>query len=283
MFSKLYVVLNVAAPRKIPVLEMSHLGFTPPQPQQITQGPAAENAKLIERKQRLLTELAALETGIDIFDFLDPARDQLQTSVTDVSCSVELLSVSGKQHKPGINVREASAALAAIITDIGESPSRVQFEIPRPPPKSSGIANHARVFFAQLKQLKDARAGVLTAFSVIPVTKGTEQAPAQSDQPQDDDTPSSKCVHPFFPDVKGLGPLLGHMKEQLGEFPNFVRKQPSEEECRELRLAADPDCLKKHLLEICGSSSDDEFDPDSPLEPEQRTQSPYPHGVQKPV
>ena len=262
---------------------MSHLGFTLPQPQQITQGPKEENEKLLDRKQRLLTELAALETGIDIFDFLDPVRDQLQTSVTDVSCSVELLSVSGKQRKPGINVNEASAALAQIITEIGKSPSRVQFEIPRPPPKSQGIVNHARVFFAQLKQLKDARAGVLTAFSVIPVTKGAQQQAAPTEQPQDDDTPSAKCVHPFFPDVKGLGPLLGHMKEQLGEFPNFVRKQPSEEECRELRLAADPDCLKKHLLEICGSSSDDEFDPDALLEQEARPQNPYPHGVQRPM
>lgn len=266
-----------------PIPRMSNLGFQIPQPAQITQDLAAENEKLLDRKQRLLTELAALETDIDIFDFLDPARDELQTSVTDVSCSVELLSVSGKQSKPPINVSEAANALASIITDMGRSPSRVQFDIPRPPPKSQNIANHARIFFAQLKQLKDSRAGLLTAFSVIPIRNGGQPAtPTVETAAQDDEPPSTKCVHPFFPDVKGLGPLLGHMKEQLGEFPNFVHRQPSDEECKELKLAAGPDCLKNHLLEICGSSSDDEFDPDAYLEQESRTQNPYPH-AQRPV
>ena len=259
---------------------MSQLGFTFPQPQQIIEEPIQENKKLVERKQRLLTELAAIETGIDIFDFLDPARNQLNSSVTDVPCDVELLYVSKKQRKKAVNIGKASTELARIIMDIGSHAPRTPLDIPRDPPKCTAIVNHAKVFFAQLKQLKDARAGLLTAFSVIP----RRQAPApqqQQEQPAEEEPPSTKRVHPFFPDVKGLGPLLGHMKEQLGEFPNFVEKQPTDIECQELRLAAEPDCLEKHLLEICGSSSDDEFDPDALLEQDQRAQSPYPHGIQR--
>jgi hypothetical protein len=47
---------------------------------------------------------------------------------------------------------------------------------------------------------------------------------------------------------------------------NFVKNLPGDAECEELRLAAEPDCLKKHILEICESSSDDEFDPNGRLD-----------------
>jgi hypothetical protein len=240
----------------------SQLGFSFPSSQAITQTPKQENEKLLIRKERILTELAALETGISLYDFMNPARDHLQSSVTDVPCAVKMLSVSGKHIPRPLDVSKASVAFAQIIAEIGSAPGKVPLECTRPPLKCDAIVNHGKVFFAQLKRLQDLRSGLKTAFAVIP----HKNAVPTPDGPSEEEPPSTKRVHPFFPDVRGLGPLLGHMKAQLGEFPNFVKNPPNDAECEELRLAADPDCLKKHIFEICGSSSDDEFDPDGPLE-----------------
>lgn len=257
------------------------LGFTFPSPQQVIGGAGKENDSLIERKQRILTELAAIETGIDIFDFLDPARDNLQSSVTDAPCTVELLKVSGENKIPALNVASASADLASLIMEMGTKPPETPIDIPRATPKCHAIVNHSKVFFAQLKQLKEARSGLLTAFSVIPVS---DKSKIQTPEPTvDDEATPCKAVHPFFPVVKGLKPLLGLMKKQLGGFPNFVRNPPNDAQCEELSLLADEESLRKHISEICGSSSDDEFNPDAlleqPLPGPAPTGHPYPHNI----
>jgi hypothetical protein len=241
------------------------LGFTFPSSQVVVQTPLQENEKLFERKARLLTEIAAIEQSIPLSDFLDPARDQLPSSVTDIPCQVKLLSSIRKSPPKPLAIRECGQILADAIIQMGQSPAPFPLHIPRPPPRCDAIVKHARVFFAQLKDTRDARAGLHTAFGVIPHVD-TQAKPPPPEPPAEDDQSSSKRVHPFFPDVQGLGPLLGHMKQQLGEFPNFVRNPPDDAEAEELRLAAEPDCLRKHLLEICGSSSDDEFDPDAALD-----------------
>jgi hypothetical protein len=257
------------------------LGFAFPSTQAIIQTPTQENEKLVGRKARILTELAAIEQGISLFDFLDPARDQLQSSVTDVPCQVELLSGSRRSPPKPLVVSECSSLLADTILEIGRSPASVPVVPPRPPPKCDAIVRHAQVFFAQLKQSHDLRAGLTTSFGVI-AKREAQAKPPPPDPGPIEEPPPGKRVHPFFPDVQGLGPLLGHMKEQLGEFPNFVRNPPSDAECEELRLAADPDCFRKHLLEICGSSSDDEFDPDAALE-QMHPAAGYQHAIPRPM
>jgi hypothetical protein len=258
----------------------NQLGFTFPPPAVIIQGPTQENEKLLDRKARILTELAAIEQGISLFDFLDPARDQLQSSVTDVPCQVKLLSGARDRPNEPLNIHSTSTALGDIILQIGKNPSRMPVECPRGPPTCDAIVNHAKIFFAQLRQIHNSRAGLATAFGVLPHAAAHPKQPL-ADVKTEDEPQSAKRVHPFFPDVQGLGPLLGHMKEQLGEFPNFVRNPPDDAECEELRLAAEPDCLRKHLLEICGSSSDDEFDPDAALEATPQTT--FQHGIMRPI
>lgn len=232
----------------------------------VIQFPQQDNLKLLERKQRILTELAAIENKISIFDFLDPVRDTLQSSVTDVPCSVTLLSSTNK-NKQKLNIDHASTELSNIILEMGVSHAPTPLNPNRPTPKCDEIVNHAKIFFHQLKTVKEARAGLLTAFSVIPRKSDGTEVKAEPQQPTPpEETQQVKRVHPFFPDIRGLQSLLGHMKQQLGEFPTFVRNQPDDAECEELRMQAPKDCLQKHLLEICGSSSDDEFDPDAPLD-----------------
>lgn len=261
------------------------LGFAFPSRDQIVDVSVNDNRQLVERKRRILTELAAIETGIDIFDFLDPARDSLQSSVTDAPCSVDLLRVSGEHKIPALNVAGASSALADLIMDMGKNPAEVAIDPPRQPPTCNAIVNHAKVFFAQLNQLKEARSGVLTAFSVIAPSEG-KRVKMNTDAPvsQDDTVSPMKSVHPFFPEVKGLRSLLGHMEEQLGTFPHFVRNPPDKAQCEELRLSAGDDWHHKHVLQICGSSSDDEFNPDALLESMPAAGStpahpPYPHNI----
>jgi hypothetical protein len=245
---------------------MTHpVGFTAPSPQVIIQPPIQENEKLIDHKAHILTELAAIEQGISLFDFLDPARDQLQSSVASVPCQVKLLSGSRRFPPKPLSVGECGTVLAEIIIEMGKSPSTTPVQIPRGTPKCEAILNHAHVFFAQLKDSRDARMGLQTAVGLIP-HRGPQAKPPTPNPPPEDDQTGTKRVHPFFPDVHGIEPLLGHMKEQLGEFPNFVRNPPDDAQCEELRFAAEPDWMRTHLLEICGSSSDDEFDPDAALD-----------------
>jgi hypothetical protein len=132
-----------------------------------------------------------------------------------------------------------------------------------------------------MDQLLEQRAPLKTAFAVIP-QKDPQVKQERAESVNEDDRASSKRVHPFFPDVAGLRPLLGIMKEQLGEFPNFVKNPPDDAECEELRLEAPPDWHKKHILEICGSSSDDDFDPDGPLEANPGP-LPWQHGMTRPI
>ncbi|OHT00528.1 hypothetical protein TRFO_07838 [Tritrichomonas foetus] len=243
----------------------SNLGFTFPPPNQIIAFPQQENDKLAEKKQHILTELAALENGMSLFDWLNPERNNLQTSVTDVPCTVELLSVKHNAKRENLHLDEASNALSVIIEDIGNHPTQTPYITARPTPTCASIVNHAKVFFAQLHRMKEARIGMTTPFGVIQQT-AADYGPLPQETPAKEDSSAAKRVHPFFPDIKGIKPLLGHMKEQLGEFPNFIKNPPDDDECEELRLAADENILKQHLLEICGSSSDDEFNPDMPME-----------------
>lgn len=242
----------------------ANIGFTFPQQNQIIEFPQQENQKLAEKKQRLLTELAAIENGLNLFDWLNPERNTLQTSVTDVPCGVELLSVQQQAKQTRLEMNDASDALSKIIEDFGNNPTPFPYNVSRPTPTCDAICNHAHVFFAELKRMKESRIGLTTPFGVIHPKNDCEPLPTEN--PSDEDSAAVKRVHPFFPDIKGIKPLLGHMKQQLGEFPNFIKNPPDDEECEELRMAQNEDCLKKHLIEICGSSSDDEFNPDSPLE-----------------
>lgn len=263
------------------------LGFAFPTRDQIVDVSVTDNRQLVERKRRILTELAAIETGIDIFDFLDPARDSLQSSVTDAPCSVDLLRVSGEHKIPALNVAGASSALADIVMDMGKNPAGVALDPPRTPPMCNAIVNHAKVFFAQLNQLKEARSGVLTAFSVIaPAETAKMKVNLEAPSGQDETVSPVKSVHPFFPEIKGIRPLLGNMEEQLGAFPHFIRNPPDKAQCEELRLSAGDDWHRKHLLQICGSSSDDEFNPDALLEnmaspAPTPAHPPYPHNIQQ--
>ena len=244
------------------------LGFTIPPRQAIIKKPKDENNILIDRKARLLTELAALENNISLFDYLNPARNHLQSSVTDVPCAVELLQAP-KVSRTNINPVEASNALADLIMNIGQNPTKEPYNRPRPTPICNDIVKHANGFFAQLQASREARAGLLTAFCIIPLkpkedqqNKSTEP-PAATEIKQEDET--TKRVHPFFPDVVGTQPLQGLMKKQLGEFPNFVKDPPTEEECEENLWLMPDNAIHEHLMKICGSSSDDEFDPDQQL------------------
>jgi hypothetical protein len=192
----------------------SQLGFAFPSSQAITNTPRQENDKLIARKERLLTELAAIETGISLFDFLNPARDQLQSSVTDVPVAVKMLSVSGKRPGKPLDVVKASTAFAEIITEIGSNPSKAPLECVRPPLKCDAIVNHGKVFFAQLERLEDLRSGLKTAFTVISHKNATPIA----DAPTEEEPVSTKRVHTFFPDVHGIRPLSRGPYEGSGEF-----------------------------------------------------------------
>lgn len=242
----------------------TNLGFSLPQPNQIIEFPQQENIKLAEKKQRLLTELAAIENGLNLFDWLNPERNTLQTSVTDVPCGVELLSVQEQGKRTRLDMNQASNELSEIIEEIGSNPTPYSYNVSRPTPTCEAICNHAHVFFSELRRMKESRIGLSTPFGLI--HPKTDCDPPPADNAADEDNAATKRVHPFFPDIKGIRPLLGHMKQQLGEFPNFIKNPPDDEECEELRMAQSSDCYKKHILEICGSSSDDEFNPDSPLE-----------------
>ena len=245
----------------------NNVGFSFPSTNQILSMPIQENEKLADKKQRILTELAAIENGISLFDWLNPERNNLQTSVTDVPCSVELLSVDRTLKRRHVDVDSASNALSEIIEDIGTHPTPMPYKISRPDLTCDAIVNHAKVFFAQLHRMKQARIGLSTPFGVIQ-HNNADYTSIPQEQPAEEETPATKRVHPFFPDIKGIRPLLGLMKEQLGEFPNYIKNPPDDDECDELRRAIDdPKILEKHLLDICGSSSDDEFNPDQPLEP----------------
>ena len=251
--------------------QVSSLGFQIPSTQSIVQHPKEENAILIEKKRRILTELAALENNVSLFDYLDPARDNLLSSVTDVPCSVELLEAPSIERKY-VNTIEASNALSDLIMEIASNPTRDPYEKQRPTPICNSIVKHANGFFAQLEASREARSGLLTAFCIIPhkvkdeptaKTVDAPPPPPQESKPEDDAT---KRVHPFFPDVVGTKPLQGLMKKQLGEFPNFVKDPPTDEECEENLWMMDKNAIKEHLMKICGSSSDDDFDPDAQLE-----------------
>ena len=245
------------------------LGFTIPPKQAIVKGPREENAMLIEKKGRLLTELAALESNISLFDYLNPERNNLQSSVTDVPCAVEMLEAPTIKNI-NLNTIDATNALADLIVSIGENPSKEPYNRPRPTPICNDIVKHANGFFAQLQSSHEARAGLLTAFCVIPIKpKDDQQAkaaepPAASDAKHEEEE-LTKRVHPFFPDVVGTKPLLGLMKKQLGEFPNFVKDPPNDEECEENLWLMKESEIPDHLEKICGSSSDDDFDPDQQL------------------
>ena len=245
---------------------MNNLGFSYPQPNQIIIHAQEENARLEVKKQRLLSELAAIENDISLFDWLDPERNKLLSSVTDVPCSTELLSAK-KREKPTLDLSQASDDLSLLIEEIGSNPTSYSYIVSRPSTTCKAICNHAHVFFSQFSRMKETRLGLMTPFGVIrKSTKNYDTAPPDSNA--DDESQNAKRVHPMFPDIKGIRPLLGLMKEQLGEFPNYIKNSiknlPDDEECKELRLAQLPDCLEKHLLDICGSSSDDDFNPDAP-------------------
>ena len=244
------------------------LGFTIPSKQVIVKMPRDENAMLIERKGRLLTELAALESNISLFDYLNPARNNLQSSVTDVPCAVEMLEAP-IIRRANLDTIQATNALADLIVSIGENPSKEPFNRPRPTPICNDIVKHANGFFAQLEASHEARAGLLTAFCIIPIrpkddqqNKAVEPPAASETKPEEELT---KRVHPFFPDVVGTQPLQGLMKKQLGEFPNFVKDPPTDEECEENLWMMPENAVHDHLMKICGSSSDDDFDPDQQL------------------
>lgn len=242
----------------------SNIGFTFPQQNQIIELSQIENMRLAEKKQRLLTELAAIENGLNLFDWLNPERNNLQTSVTDVPCEVKLLSVKPQAKRARLDMNEASNALSNIIEEFGNNPTTYPYNVSRPTPTCNSICNHAHVFYSELRRMKESRIGLSTPFGVL--HPNIDYDPVSAENPSDEDSSNAKRKHDLFPDIKGIRPLLGHMKQQLGEFPNFIKNPPDDDECEELRNAQKPNCLQKHLLEICGSSSDDEFNPDSPLE-----------------
>lgn len=262
---------------------MSQPGFQIPPAQVITAQPKQENLQLLEKKRRILTELAALENDFSYFDYLDPTRNILPVSATHVPCSVEPLAAP-KIDKKYIDHIEASKAMADLIIDIASNPSPLPYIGSRTPPIFNDIVKHANGFFAQYEASREQRAGLLTAFCIIPRKVKMEQAPKPSElqeKPVEEDT--SKRVHPFFPDVRDVKPLLGLIKEQLGEFPNFIKDPPTDAECEENRWLMGDKEIHDHLFKICGSSSDDDFDPDeqllkmTPLQPLQPMQ---PMGVQ---
>lgn len=239
------------------------LGFTPPSVKDIIEGPKNENIGLIEKKRAILTELAAIETGFDIFDFINPARDSLLSSATQTPCGVEVM-LSQKNLFSKLDVANASQDLANLITEIGENPSKSSYQIKRKEPHSQAIVKHAKTFFAQEKLIEDTQAGFKTAFTIMPVKSNTKPMPSSPAESEIRSNPSNNA-YPFFPDIIGLNsrsPLLGLMKESLGELPSFIKNPPDNDELEELRLQATPDLLKNHLLDICGNSSDDDFDGD---------------------
>ncbi|EAX97749.1 hypothetical protein TVAG_080090 [Trichomonas vaginalis G3] len=257
---------------------MTQPGFQIPTSQLITEQPKQENLQLIERKRRLLTELAALEMGFSYFDYLDPSRNSLPSSATDVPCSVELLSAPKIERKYLDNIA-SSKALADLITDIAHNPSPLPYIGSRTSPICNDIVKHANGFFAQYEASREQRAGILTAFCIIPRKTKQETTTKTSElqeKPMEEDP--SKRVHPFFPDVRDVKPLLGLIKEQLGEFPNFIKDPPTDAECEENLWVMGENEIHDHLFKICGSSSDDDFDPDeqlmrmTPLQPVQPIQ-----------
>ncbi|KAH0791731.1 hypothetical protein GPJ56_004417 [Histomonas meleagridis] len=244
-------------------------GFSFPTPQATVDRAKAENEKLIERKRRILTELSAIENGINLYDILNPARDALSSSVTDAPCSVEMLTHK-KVYKPKkLNIKNASDSIADIIMKIGQNPSKVPAFHIREPHPCTEVVNNANVFFAQLHFMRSSRASLLSSLAIINHSNNM-QPPGNTPNPnqkivEDQTNPpiTPKKSHPFFPEIRGIHPLLGHMKKQLGEFPTFIRNPPDDAECEDLVMSAPPDCFQKHIFEICGSSSDDDFDPDS--------------------
>ena len=251
----------------------ANLGFSMPSIQMITDAPHKKNHELIERKKAILTELAAIESGINIFDFIDPARNNLLCSVTDVPCAVEVLSSPQVDVEP-LNVQEASQKLAQLIVEIGQNPSKTSYEVPRKEPRCKAIVKHAKVFFAQQKAIEEIQSGIKTAFCVFPKIKQeipsaghlSPSEPENSpDQKKDYPYSEQKKDYPYYPEVYGLNansPLTGLMKQQLGELPPYIRNPPDNDELDELLLQVKLGALEEHILDICGNSSDDDFDPD---------------------
>jgi len=246
----------------------NNLGFQIPTSEMVEKPIREENYELNDKKRRLLTELAAIETGFSLFEFMNPARDLLQSSASDMACSVELLS-NPKTNFAEINHIAASQQLANIIMEIAENPSSESYTPPSRTPKCVDIVRHSKSFFAQLKSTREARTSFLSSFCMIPQRSKLDKSRPQPipEKINEDDLGNSKRVHPFFPDIKGVQPFLGAMKKQLGEFPNFIKNPPSDDECDESSWLMKDDSLHNHLLEICGSSSDDDFDPDANFVP----------------
>ena len=245
---------------------MNQSGFKLPTSEEIIKQPMTENEMLIKKKQRLLTELAALENNISLFDFLDPNRDQLMSCVIDVPYDVQLFN-NVEFKCPPIDEISSSKSLADLIVDIGSHPTDHPYKKQRPPPICEDIVKHSNEFFAQMKASLELRSGINTAFCIIPQRNKETPNPKPSepiDLSQEEDPP--KQIHPFFPDLGLSNPLKGLMKEQLGEFPNFIRDTPTESECKEYRWMLNDDDIDNYLLSIAGSSDDDDFDPDLELE-----------------
>ena len=187
--------------------------------------------------------------------------------------SLMLLTKSSKRMKP-LNVQEASQKLAQLIVEIGQNPSKTSYEVPRKEPRCKAIVKHAKVFFAQQKAIEEIQSGIKTAFCVFPKIKQeipsaghlSPSEPENSpDQKKDYPYSEQKKDYPYYPEVYGLNansPLTGLMKQQLGELPPYIRNPPDNDELDELLLQVKPGALEEHILDICGNSSDDDFDPD---------------------
>ena len=254
----------------IPPSSFTNFGFSIPSDHLINNNSKKENEELLDKKKRILTELAAIENGFNLFDFLNPARDQLQSSSCDVPCSIELLHFP-KVKKKEINRVQSSKQLSELILKIANNPNKEPYTPRLFKPKCHEIIKHSNLFYANLNAIHEARTGFLTSFCLLPNKTQPEKINVLPQvEKVEEDTLNNKRIHPFFPDVKGIQPLLGLMKQQLGEFPSFIKNPPSDDECLESVWTLKDDVIHNHLLEICGSSSDDDFDPDDIFNPNKK-------------
>lgn len=239
-----------------------NIGFEIPTTEQIVKRPKDENDICYKKKARMLTELMALENGFTLHEILNPKRDKLIPCVTDVSCSIELLS-SPHVTIPSLDFNHVTEGLTNLIYNIANSKSS---KYVRQNPVCNEIINHANHFFSVLKTSKDEREGILTAFCIIPIKDGVQREKKIEPErpPEYDQSHNTKPVHPFFPEISGVEPFLGLIKDQLGEIPNFIRKNPNDDECKEYNwmLENTKESMHEHLLNLVESSSDDDFNPD---------------------
>ena len=228
-----------------------------PSEQDIRENHTAIIEEMVERKSSILTELAAIDGGINLLDFITTSRDSLPSSFCSVPCDIQFITAK-KYTTKQIDHFKCAEELANAIIDVATHPSEKEYNEQKKETLPDVIVHHSEKFFNQIDQNLENKKIFNDGFVVL-----TKVIDPDTEKPEPEPYISHKSPHPFFPEIVNVGPLLGPMKTELGEYPPYVIVPPSDEEAAEQIFLANDKSYRDHLFDLVGSSSDDDFEPDT--------------------